>query len=56
MKLTRFFDESGEQSIIKAMIVAKYHWAWANVIRACFLLKKAPVISMTAQMGGLSLP
>ncbi|WP_413168463.1 hypothetical protein ACL6C3_03955 [Capilliphycus salinus ALCB114379] len=27
-----FFDESKEQSIIKAEIVAKYFWAWAKVI------------------------
>lgn len=29
-----FFDESREQSIIKARIVAKYFWAWAKVIIA----------------------
>lgn len=28
-----FFDESTEQSQIKAAIVAKYFWAWAQVIR-----------------------
>src|SRR5579871_3085072 len=27
-----FFDESSEQSIVKATIVAKYFWAWAKVI------------------------
>ncbi len=27
-----FFDESQEQSQVKATIVAKYFWAWANVI------------------------
>jgi len=27
-----FFDESREQSIIKARIIAKYFWAWAKVI------------------------
>src|ERR1051326_1939787 len=27
-----FFDESTEQSQVKATIVAKYFWAWANVI------------------------
>lgn len=27
-----FFDESRDQSIVKAEIVAKYFWAWANVI------------------------
>jgi three-Cys-motif partner protein len=27
-----FFDESREQSIVKATIVAKYFWAWAKVI------------------------
>jgi three-Cys-motif partner protein len=29
---TSFFDESKEQSQVKATIVAKYFWAWANVI------------------------
>ena len=28
----RFFEESREQSLIKATIVAKYFWAWAKVI------------------------
>ncbi|MFZ3364026.1 MAG: three-Cys-motif partner protein TcmP, partial [Candidatus Acidiferrales bacterium] len=27
-----FFDESSEQSQIKARIVAKYFWAWAKVV------------------------
>ena len=27
-----FFDESKEQSLVKTTIVAKYFWAWANVI------------------------
>ncbi len=27
-----FFEESREQSIVKATIVHKYFWAWANVI------------------------
>ena len=27
-----FFDESREQSVVKAEIVSKYFWAWANVI------------------------
>lgn len=27
-----FFDESKEQSLVKATIVSKYFWAWANVI------------------------
>src|SRR5262249_35577783 len=31
-----FFDESTEQSLIKANIVSKYFWAWANVILATF--------------------
>ncbi len=34
MKTTRFFDESGEQSVIKATIVAKYFWAWAKIMIA----------------------
>jgi three-Cys-motif partner protein len=29
---TQFFDESREQSQIKARIVAKYFWAWAKVV------------------------
>lgn len=29
---TSFFDESTEQSQVKATIVSKYFWAWANVI------------------------
>lgn len=31
--VTQFFDESREQSQIKARIVAKYFWAWANVVK-----------------------
>lgn len=27
-----FFDESREQSSVKAEIVAKYFWAWAKVV------------------------
>ncbi len=27
-----FFDESREQSVIKARIISKYFWAWAKVI------------------------
>ncbi|HRN51841.1 MAG TPA: three-Cys-motif partner protein TcmP [Anaerolineales bacterium] len=30
--MTNFFDESQEQSRVKAEIVAKYFWAWAKVI------------------------
>ncbi|MBD2384014.1 three-Cys-motif partner protein TcmP [Cylindrospermum sp. FACHB-282] len=32
MSNTSFFDEQKEQSLIKARIVEKYFWAWANVI------------------------
>ncbi len=32
-KSRKFFDESTEQSKIKAEIVAKYFWAWANAIK-----------------------
>ena len=32
MAETNFFDESKEQSQVKAEIVAKYFWAWAKVI------------------------
>lgn len=34
MDTEAFFDESREQSQIKARIVAKYFWAWAKVIMA----------------------
>ena len=30
--IASFFDESKEQSQVKATIVSKYFWAWANVI------------------------
>ncbi|NEP00640.1 MAG: three-Cys-motif partner protein TcmP [Symploca sp. SIO2E9] len=32
MSDSSFFDESREQSLVKAEIVAKYFWAWAKVI------------------------
>ncbi len=32
VKADRFFDETTEQSQVKATIVAKYFWAWAKVI------------------------
>jgi hypothetical protein len=32
MSTEGFFDESSEQSRIKAAIVSNYFWAWANVI------------------------
>lgn len=32
-KCEKFFDESAEQSRIKAEIVAKYFWAWAKAIK-----------------------
>lgn len=32
MSNSSFFDESREQSLVKAEIVAKYFWAWAKVI------------------------
>ncbi|MGE0405944.1 MAG: three-Cys-motif partner protein TcmP, partial [Candidatus Korobacteraceae bacterium] len=32
MMSTSFFQESKEQSQIKARIVSKYFWAWAKVI------------------------
>lgn len=37
MNARDFFDESTEQSRIKAAIVAKYFWAWAKIV-----LKKQP--------------
>jgi len=40
MSNNSFFDEQTEQSKIKAEIVSKYFWAWANVIIAT--LKKNP--------------
>ncbi len=30
--MENFFEESSEQSIVKATIVAKYFWAWAKVV------------------------
>lgn len=30
MTTSSFFDESKEQSLVKATIVAKYFWAWAS--------------------------
>ncbi|MEH2117871.1 three-Cys-motif partner protein TcmP [Nostoc sp.] len=32
MSITSFFDKQKEQSLIKARIVEKYFWAWANVM------------------------
>ncbi len=32
MTSTSFFDETKEQSLVKATIIAKYFWAWAKVI------------------------
>jgi three-Cys-motif partner protein len=32
MSTTRFFDESREQSVVKATIVEKYFYAWAKII------------------------
>jgi three-Cys-motif partner protein len=32
MKNGKFFDERGDQSVIKARIVSKYFFAWANVV------------------------
>ena len=34
MTATDFFDESSEQSQVKAEIVSKYFWAWAKIIMA----------------------
>lgn len=31
-KAKQFFDETGDQSVVKATIIAKYFWAWAKVI------------------------
>ena len=39
----RFFEESREQSLIKATIVAKYFWAWAKVIIGA--MRKYPELS-----------
>lgn len=33
MNTVSFFQESKEQSIIKARIVSKYFWVWANVVK-----------------------
>lgn len=32
MRRNQFFDETKEQSLVKATIVSKYFWAWAKVI------------------------
>ena len=40
---SKFFEESREQSIIKATIVAKYFWAWAKVMIAA--MRKYPELS-----------
>ena len=32
MTNAKFFDESKEQSQVKAAIITKYFWAWARVI------------------------
>lgn len=34
MTTTDFFDESSEQSMVKAAIVSKYFWVWAKIIIA----------------------
>ena len=34
MNSERFFDESGEQSLVKTGIVSKYFWSWAKVINS----------------------
>lgn len=39
----KFFEESREQSVIKATIVAKYFWAWAKVIIGA--MRKYPELS-----------
>jgi three-Cys-motif partner protein len=41
----QFFDESSEQSIIKAAIVRDYFWAWAKVILGATKDKKDPKIA-----------
>ena len=40
MSTERFFDESREQSLVKAEMVSKYFWAWAKVIVGA--IKKNP--------------
>ena len=48
---TSFFDESTEQSQIKAQIVSKYFWAWANVISSSKYVEKIAYIDLFAGPG-----
>jgi len=34
MAITKFFDETREQSLVKAEIVEKYFYTWASIITA----------------------
>ena len=40
----RFFDEQREQSKVKASLVQKYFWAWANVISGTLAKNKLAII------------
>ena len=48
---TSFFDESSEQSQIKAQIVSKYFWAWANVITSSEYVDRIAYIDLFAGPG-----
>ena len=49
---TSFFDESTEQSQVKATIVSKYFWAWANVIIPSALLQRSKKIAYVDLFAG----
>ncbi len=51
MMATSFFDESSEQSQIKAQIVSKYFWAWANVITSNKYVERIAYIDLFAGPG-----
>lgn len=38
-----FFDEQREQSLVKAEIVQKYFFAWANVLKATILARRTRI-------------
>lgn len=51
MMATSFFDESSEQSQIKAQIVSKYFWAWAKVITSSPYVERIAYIDLFAGPG-----
>ncbi|MFC1844825.1 three-Cys-motif partner protein TcmP [Thermodesulfobacteriota bacterium] len=47
----KFFDEAKEQSIVKATIVTKYFWAWANVMLSQSHVEKIAYFDLFAGPG-----